>query len=68
MAEDRADCGWEGCGVEPVASPFRSFRPLTPRCCRRIRNLRQKQRRSHHSGASRTNFEAVDGLAQFTLR
>eukprot|EP00969_Alexandrium_andersonii_P347987 15387035-Alexandrium_andersonii.AAC.1 len=43
-------------------------RPRTPpeaRFGRRIRNLREKMRRAHPSGASGTDFEASPGPAQF---
>eukprot|EP00969_Alexandrium_andersonii_P262547 11606589-Alexandrium_andersonii.AAC.1 len=39
--------------------------PLNPRFRRRIQSLHETWRRTHPSGASRTNFQAALGPAQF---
>eukprot|EP00969_Alexandrium_andersonii_P019128 835251-Alexandrium_andersonii.AAC.1 len=46
-------------------SEFATLDPLNARVPGQIRNLREKRRRTHPSGASGTYVEAVPGPAQF---
>eukprot|EP00969_Alexandrium_andersonii_P147857 6536708-Alexandrium_andersonii.AAC.1 len=47
---------------------FATSDPLKARLRGLIRNLREKCHRTHPSGASRVNFEAVLGSEQFQVR
>eukprot|EP00969_Alexandrium_andersonii_P181705 8029688-Alexandrium_andersonii.AAC.1 len=68
MAKDCALCGlWIG-GLRIGASELAMSRPRTPPEASfrwQIRNLREELRRMHPKGASRTDFEAFPGPAQF---
>eukprot|EP00969_Alexandrium_andersonii_P345866 15288549-Alexandrium_andersonii.AAC.1 len=56
---------WRLADRSSLLRDFATSDPVRERFRRRIRNLREKQRRTHPSGASGTDFEAVPGSAQF---
>eukprot|EP00969_Alexandrium_andersonii_P302367 13365837-Alexandrium_andersonii.AAC.1 len=58
IAKDCAHCGLADCGLELATTRLRGFGPPSSLAfAGRIRNLHEKRRRTHPSGASRTDFE-----------